>query len=275
MPTITNFHPGARCETLGVTESTTTAATVTASGTANAKGAWTSLGQTTMEWRSMLLCVAQTAASNKAIDVGLSTDGTNFGIVVPDLIFQGLKNADQIGIYSLPLRVPLGAFVGVRCAASTASHVLNVSASGSTRGINGSEGYSMAVALFTPTLSRGVAIDPGGTANIKGAWTQLIASSPVEVDAISIMIGQAGDVNRTNNATALLDIGLGASGSEAVIIPNLFLRWTTTLDGPFLTGEVILPISIPSGSRLAARGQCTDVTAGDRTFDVSIHGWVP
>jgi len=275
MPTITGGYAGARCETLGVNAGTTNATTVTASATANSKGSWASLGQTTLEWRSMMLCVAQTAASNKAIDVGLSPDGTNFGVVVPDLILPGAKYADQIGMYALPLRVPAGAYVGVRCSASTASHVLNVSAVGSTRGILGSEGYSRAVALFTPTSSRGTTVDPGATAGTKGTWTQLVASSGAEVDAISVTIDAAGDVGRTATATALLDIGIGSSGNEFVIVPNLFLRWTTTTDGPLFPGSALLPVSIPVGTRVAARAQCTDATAGDRLIGLSVHGWVP
>lgn len=263
-----------RSETIGFTSGSTAGTTVTASATANSKGSWASLGQAGFEWNWLNLMMAQTAASDKIIDIGLSDDNSNWWVLAENIRLAGRKSADIIQSMALPLRVEEGMFVGARCAASTGSHVLNVTITGTSVGLYGNPGYSRAVALYTAGTSRGVQIDPGGTANTKGAWTQLVATTSQSIDTIYVMVGQNADTTRTATATAALDIGIGASSSEFAMIPNLFMRWTTTLDGPQINIGP-LPCYIPSGSRIAARAQCTDNVAGDRTMDVGILGFIP
>ena len=262
-----------RSETLGVTPASTAGTTVTA-GSINSKGSWASLGQTTFGWDWLNLYMAQTAASDKVIDIGVSADGTNWFVVAENLRLAGLKSADLVQSLALPLRIRSGAYVGVRVAASTASHVLNVAATGSSSGMKGGTGYSRGIALYTAATSRGVALDAGGTAHTKSSWVQLAASTSASVDSIYVMVGQNADVTRTAAATGLLDIGVGAASSEYGVLQNIFMRWTTTLDGPqFNIGP--LACYIPEGSRVVARFQSSDTAAGDRTIDVGVIGFVP
>lgn len=264
-----------RAQTLGVNTTNSTGTTVTASATANSFGSWASLGQTAFAWNWLNLMVAQTAASDKVIEIGVSSDNSTWYAIASGIRLAGLKSADIIQSIALPLRVGSGMYVAVRIKASTGSHVLNVSVCGSSVGMKGGTGYSRAIQLYSEgATSRGVAIDPGGTANTKSAWTQLTASTSASVDSVYVMVGQNADVTRTATATALLDIGVGAASSEFAMVPNLFMRWTTALDGPqFNIGPI--PCAIPAGSRVTARAQCTDITAGDRTLDVGVIGFVP
>ena len=263
-----------RSETLGVTPASTAGTTVTA-GSINAKGNWASLGQTTFGWDWLNLYMAQTAASDKIIDIGVSADGsTNWFAVAEDIRLAGRKSADIIQSIALPLKIRSGAYVGVRCAASTASHVLNVAITGSSVGMKGGTGYSRAVALYSAATSRGVALDAGASANTKSGWTQLVASTESSVDSIYVMVGQNADTARTAAATGMLDIGVGSASNEYALIQNIFMRWTTTLDGPqFNVGP--LPCYIPAGSRVVAQFQSSDNVAGDRTIDVGLIGFVP
>lgn len=271
---IGGVNHGGRAETIGATYTAGVSAigtTVTASATANTKGSWASLGTPSFQYEAFDFQVAQTAAGNKLVDIGINDGAGNWHVIVSDLAFPGLKNADELCNYRLPVRLKSGKQVGVRCAASTGSQVLNVALTGYSRGDNGGNGYSRMIRLDTPASSRGIQVDPGATANTKGAWTQLVASTAQHYDALYVVVGQNGDVARTATATALADIGLGAAASERVVIPNIFMRWTSTQDGPILMlGPA--PIQVPAGVRLAARGACSDVVAGDRTFDVSIYG---
>lgn len=262
-----------RSETLGVNTGTSAGTTVTA-GTVNAKGSWASLGQTTFNWQWINLYMAQTAASDKIIDIGVSSDNSTWYAIASDLRLAGRKSADIIQSLALPLQVKAGNYVAVRVAASTASHVVNAAITGSSIGMMGGTGYSRSIPLYTAATSRGVAIDPGGTANTKSAWTELVASTSTGVDSIYVMIGQNADTTRTSNAEALLDIGVGAASSEFAMIPNIYMRWTTTLDGPQINIGP-MPCYIPAGSRVSARAQCTDTSAGDRTLDVAVIGFVP
>ena len=95
MPAFAGFCHG-RSETLGVTTASSTGTTVTASATVNAKGSWASLGQTTFGWDWLNLYMAQTAASDKIIDIGVSGDNTNWYVIAENLRLAGRKSADII-----------------------------------------------------------------------------------------------------------------------------------------------------------------------------------
>lgn len=94
--------------------------------------------------------------------------------------------------------------------------------------------------------SRGVVVGAGASPNVKATtFTELIASTAFDADGIII------GLNSINEDTAwLVDIGIGAAGSEQVLIPDLhhFCRTTPIAYFPF-------PISVPAGSRISARAQ--------------------
>jgi hypothetical protein len=90
----------------------------------------------------------------------------------------------------------------------------------------------------TPTAS--------ATPHTKGSWSQVIASTSNVTTLIRFFI--AGVNVSTADSATLLDIGVGASGSETVIVPNLAIGGSA---GSFYS----IPVEIPSGSRIAARIQ--------------------
>lgn len=91
-------------------------------------------------------------------------------------------------------------------------------------------------------------------ANTKGAWAEVIASTPHEVNGIHFLgadTGLSGDTRR-----ALIDIGVGVAGSETVLVPNILS--SAPSDYAFLGGNpLFLPIRIPAGTRVAIRMQST------------------
>lgn len=106
----------------------------------------------------------------------------------------------------------------------------------------------------TPSISTSytpITLSPGAVANTKTAWTQVVASTSGAVGAIRLRI-QSGYALVAAQAT-LIDIGTGGSGSETVIIPNIPVGAAAnqTFGGIFLE----IPISIPSGTRVAIRAQ--------------------
>ena len=82
--------------------------------------------------------------------------------------------------------------------------------------------------------------------------------------------------NRSNAGAALagflVDVAIGGAGSEQIIIPNRPLV-SSALNGEF-TPHVLgpFPVTIPTGSRIAVRGQSTTNDASDRCFDVVVYG---
>lgn len=105
----------------------------------------------------------------------------------------------------------------------------------------------------------GTAIAPSATINTKGSWTQLIASTPE--DMIALMIRIAYSNGGGNDTGAQIDIGIGASGSEQVLIPNVNLNCAAaTASFASILFSGLFPLQIPAGSRLSARSAANIAT---------------
>ena len=268
----------ARSESRGETLTLSKGTNITASATANTKGSWVDLGSTTSfayEHITVCLIPGTGSAVDLMMDIGIS-DGANRFVIAADLHYTSVKStfahALSIGI---PLHVPSGTQLSARCAASVGSSDMSVIVSGHSSGLGGAPGFSRCVALFTPALSRGIAIDPGGTANTKGAWADITTSCPNDISAMFGLVGFNGDVARAAAARSIMDIGVGAAAAEYVLYPNAFMGWSTFWDGPF--ANVRIPpfaCHVPATTRIAARSACSLTTAGDRTFDLALYGMV-
>lgn len=116
----------------------------------------------------------------------------------------------------------------------------------------------------------GRVVDPGATANTKGAWVALIGITDRPIRYLVLMAGL-----RANTAAAsfrwTVDLGVGAAGAEQVVIPDWVLASNVTSDdlGPTMLG---LPLSIKEGSRLAVRAKCSGTDATDRLIEVAALG---
>ena len=106
--------------------------------------------------------------------------------------------------------------------------------------------------------SRATVITTSATANTKGSWVELTASTTFTSNWIKVDISGV-------DVPGLLDIGIGAGGSEQVIIPNL--QFNSRAQGGAY-GPYLFPILIPAGTRIAARAQDQ---FGTQTMQVSIE----
>lgn len=122
-----------------------------------------------------------------------------------------------------------------------------------------------------------VTITADSTAHVKGAWSQLIASTSANASYIIIEVGS--NATGTTNMASLLDIGIGASGSETAFIENIGIGGAADGAGraQFTFG---VPYKIASGSRISARfqsvitgGKTAAVTA--RIFDMGDYNYAP
>jgi hypothetical protein len=123
-----------------------------------------------------------------------------------------------------------------------------------------SVGLAASAAAITVTAS--------ATPHTKGSWTEIIASTSTQVTLLSFVIS---NVASTNIDTAMLiDVGIGASGSETAIIENVAVGGAIAVG----TGAGVLlfqcPINIPSGSRISVRNQATIASDTVQIFQVSL-----
>lgn len=100
--------------------------------------------------------------------------------------------------------------------------------------------------LGSNTAASTITTVTAGSGNVKGAWVQLAASTAGDIGYLEVEV-----VSATGGRQGLLDIGVGASGSEVAIYSNIVL---SSRSGSW---KFYLPASIPSGSRVSARLQDT------------------
>jgi hypothetical protein len=101
------------------------------------------------------------------------------------------------------------------------------------------------------------------TAHVKGPWTQIISSTAAASDVLGVLFQGIG-ANNQNSAT-LVDIGVGASGSEVAVIENLAVGGANVI---FNCLQYSIPLAIPQGTRIAARAQ--SVVSGGKTAVVAV-----
>jgi hypothetical protein len=215
------------------------------------------------------MCANLSGTSDFVFDIALSTGD----LIAGDLRLAALREGRHAGgCYSMPLYVPAGSQLQVRCAATTASATMTVVMVGASGGWMGAPGVRRCSALYTPSSSAGVILTPT-TANTDTAWTDLIASTTRECRAIMVAIGPGNEEVRATAHHYLIDIGLGAAASETAIVSDLMAANGTTGDVPLPQVFGPFPTWIPSGNRISCRIRSDDVTAGERALDIAAWGF--
>lgn len=120
-------------------------------------------------------------------------------------------------------------------------------------------GFLDTIPSHSTTSAVGATITASATPHAKGAWTQLIADSGAR--SLGIMIWLDNTATSNANTSILLDIGIGGSGSETVLIPDLAAGFCLNPSVSNAAHVYYFPIYIPPNSRISAR--CQAVTVSD------------
>lgn len=122
-----------------------------------------------------------------------------------------------------------------------------------------------------PSSTSAQAIDPGASANTWGSWTTIVSGTAYPMDTFATIVGDGNNTNLTA-ANYFFEIGVGSVGQEVPIFRGAFMaNANDDVFYPFFFGP--LPMMIPSGSRVSARGMCSITDATDRVFCVQILGF--
>lgn len=97
--------------------------------------------------------------------------------------------------------------------------------------------------------SDAIEVFSNATANIKGAWKQIISATTYDIEGFYL-----NGVTDSPDNTFLIDIGIGAAAAETVLIPDV-------LQTTFEAAGVFVPVRIPTGTRLSVRVQSDSPTA--------------
>lgn len=106
--------------------------------------------------------------------------------------------------------------------------------------------YSVTHGDVTSPTGAGTAVTGSASLDTKGSYAQLTSSTSIQAAGFIVH-----HVKSTNNSTdTLIDIAIGGSGSEQIIVSNL-LNSVVAFPGV----QYFFPIGIPAGTRIAARLQ--------------------
>jgi hypothetical protein len=242
-----------------------------ASGIANVKGAYAEI-EAAIPFEAQGLYVMMgpsTGQGDVLFDLAVGAAAAE-QIFWPNLQFSehGLSNAH---VYA-PLHLPSGLRVAHRSQHS--GGIKNNHLGVLFLGQGALQGYGLSGVVetwgATTADSGGTSVDPGATADTKGAYSELITTTVRDSKWLVLRIGQNTDIIRSN-CRWWIDIAIGAAGSEQIIIPDIQVECWSTSDKISPT-NVSLPCNIPAGVRVAARSRCNINTAGDRLFDLTAYG---
>lgn len=190
-------------------------------------------------------------------------------IIVNNLMGAGSGNGECTQYY-IPIPVPAGTRVSARAQSTGVSDHSKVGlclASGHPGGWSG--GIVTTYGANTAD-SGGVSVDPGATANTKGAYSEYVASTTYDIKALILSIGEQTNFVRSS-AGQRADLAVGAAGSEVVVIPDILFVQSASGDH-FMPKSFHYRTYIPAGSRIALRAQSSTNDAADRLFDTIIYG---
>ncbi|MDE3036959.1 MAG: hypothetical protein KGJ21_00680 [Pseudomonadota bacterium] len=263
---MSNLHiptPGI-VESLGAVTGSSTGTSVTTASIAQIAAS------TTYDYDAIFVsAIGNSIGVDAALDVYLGSSGNEYALIDKLRVSKAVSNPQAVGVL-LPLAVPRGSRISAKAFGGT----LNTVIQGMGFGSLGDKGFKRAVSMGISTTI-GVTVDPGGTVNTLGNWTQLIASTPNNFNGLLLAIGDGARSVASAGISWLVDIAIGASGSEQAIIKQLFTMSSSNtvfnmappFFGPF-------PCSIPAGTRIAARAQCSSNSATSRQIDVVPYGLI-
>lgn len=253
--------------------------------TADTYGSWVTLNSSTPnDITHLLLTPSNKAASGNSLsfDIAAAPAGNESqGIIIQQIILAQTYGPMNSKILLPVGPIPAGSRIAARCASTAASDTANLSAVAFDCGFGGGApaiwdtyGWSGSGAI------QGFQVDPGATADTKGAYTQITASVTNDLRGFFLAFDILNNPPTTQYdvMSMLVDVALGPSGSEVPIVTSMqigkrnqnFYGNAYCWIDPTLTP--VIPMPIAAGTRIAIRAQSTETTTPDRLFGVSLYG---
>lgn len=174
-----------------------------------------------------------------------------------------------------PIPIKAGVRVAARLQDTSGANVVDFALIGISNGFLAPSHEGTAVTYgASAATSKGVSIDPGGSANTKGSWVEITSATSQYHRYLTVGVGNLANAGQSASTT-LIDIGIGSAGNEVVLIPNIACRTLVATTGlGMITPNMIgpFPVELPEGTRLSVRGQCSSTDSTDRKFSSALYG---
>lgn len=266
------LYDGARWEGAGAVTASTRGTTLTADASvAGTKGAWVELvASLAVHGDGILISVvAPDQPSKYSVDIAIGGLGSEV-VVIPDIIVATPRTSQGSLTLFLPLALAKGSRIAARTSATELSAGIDILIAVLQTGFATMPPFGVITqAGAGGNTAGGTTVDPGGTANTR-VITELTTGISHRTRAIMLVITARGN---TAHATArwLLDLCIGAGGSEVVIVPEFLAETAAIPDdfahrvfGPFL-------VNIPASTRIALGARCSINDATDRLLEAVVY----
>jgi hypothetical protein len=250
-------------------------ARITSSASANTKGSYVELSAATgIDTDGFYFyVVAGSANADFLIDVAIGASGSEVDILSNLLCSSPSNNNEAPFEVYVPLPIPAGSRMACRCQSSDSGAFVTVCGVIARGGMFEAMRMSRATTYGANTSdSGGVSVDPGGTSETKGSYSEISAAITNPIRYAIICAGAQNNGVRTS-MTHAVDIAYGGAGSETIIVPDINLRQIAA------SFDTIQPAWLPrffdldAGQRLAARQAASANDATDRLLDIAVVGF--
>jgi hypothetical protein len=229
---------------------------VTSGSTAHTMGAWTEIIASTSEDAGYVAIYPNTSFQSgvdttSMFDVGIGASGSEVPLV--ESLPSGFRRAEimESAYNNIPLKVPAGSRISIRNQSVIPNHPVSFLVA-----LGKPDDRSVAsvdVIGANRAASSGTLIASGAT-GAQGAYVQIVGSTAQNYQAVIAVFVMAGSsVTQTINPL-LIDLAVGPSGSEQLLVTDSLQ--TTTTEYNRRNPPSWLPIyvgDVPAGSRLAMR----------------------
>lgn len=243
---------------------------LTGNASANTKGSYVEVASSTaFPAAGIRVILTGVVGVDNLVDIAIGAAASEQIIISNIPVTNG--NGSRTISYDFPIFIPAGTRLSARVQGTTGGQDCYISIEICAVGALGASALQECTTYGAATAdSGGTNVDPGGTINTKGAYSQLTAATTAPIKQLIVCIGNQVNTARTTAFWAA-DIAIGAGGSEQIIIPDIPFRadsFQDNLDPAIFRYQV----DIPSGLRLAMRAQCQTNDATDRLFDAVLIG---
>lgn len=235
------------------------------------EGSWVTLASG-LDWPGSWVVLKQgpyfSSGSYQPLFADLAIGGSGSETLVVANVLVGCRPA---GSTLLPLHVPAGATVRGRVSGLQSQAIsLGLDVYGGEPDSGVTTPGRVTTYGVNEGSSAGVALTPSGTASTKGSWVEVASSTSYPIHGVMVLAQPS--AFPFVNATYTVDIAVGSSSSETVILGDLmFTESTGGWVAPHSPGYLPLALNIPAGVRLSAR--CAASTTTTNTLQVVVYGF--
>ena len=278
MPDWGDVAEGQRYQSIGQNLATTSGIQVNAGNSVKPATYTTIAAATAFGASGIYVNIVNSSPGRWLIDVAVGAAGSEV-IVIPDIAYETPRTNERANQLFFPLSIAAGSRISARArgaAASTAVYMSVTIVGGALM-----QTFDTVLAYgITIGSTYGTSVDPGATANVKGAVTALLLR-----DAAGVLVG-TGTVLRpiSQFLVAVTTLGRGTGNANAGYLIDLALDGSNLVitDIPFRTGNTPdfpaqcffgpYQLQIPVGVEWGARCQSSNATLSTRPIGISVYG---